>query len=136
MSDPRQFKDAIYDQFARMGQAVASPRRLELLDLLCQGPRTVEVLSSQTNRSLANVPAHLHIPGALSIPLADLKKRLSAIPRSREVVACCRGPSCVLAIEAVTLLRARGYRAARMEEGIPEWRARGLPVEVSPQAAP
>ena len=77
-----------------------------------------------------------HIPGAVSVPLADLKKKLSAIPRSREVVAYCRGPYCVLAIEAVKILRARGFRAVRMDEGVPEWRARGLPVEASPEVAP
>lgn len=225
MAESRQFKDDIYEQFARVGKAVASPKRLELLDLLCQGPRTVEVLARQTDQNLANVSAHLqvlraarlveaekdglyvtyrladdqvctffqalkalaesrlvevehitrtfleerralepidrealvkrvkrgevtvldvrpaeeyaagHIPGAVSVPLADLKKRLSSIPKSREIVAYCRGPYCVLAIEAVRVLRARGFRAVRMEEGIPEWRARGLTVEVSPSEA-
>ena len=225
MAEPRRFKDAIYEQFARVGKAASSPKRLELLDLLCQGPRTVEVLASQTDQSLANASAHLqvlraarlveadknglyvtyrvadeqvcaffqalrtlaesrlvevehitrtfleergaldpidrealinkvkrgavtvldvrpreeyaagHLPGAVSVPLADLKKKLSAIPRSREVVAYCRGPYCVLAIEAVKILRARGFRAVRMDEGVPEWRARGLPVEASDEAA-
>ena len=223
MTEPRQFKDVIYEQFARVGKAVASPKRLELLDLLCQAPRTVEVLARQTGQSVANVSQHLqvlraarlveaekeglyvtyrladarvgafydalrqlsaarlvevehitrtfleergalepidrdalvtkvkrgevtvldvrpqeeydagHIPGAVSVPLADLKKKLSSIPKSREIVAYCRGPYCVLAIEAVKVLRARGFKAVRMEEGIPEWRARGLRVEVSPQ---
>lgn len=225
MARSRQFKDAIYEQFARIGKAAASPTRLELLDLLCQGPRTVEVLAGQTDQSIANVSAHLqvlraarlvdaekdglyvtyrladdrvctflqtlralaesrllevehvtrtflegqralepidraalvkrvkrgevtvldvrpreeyaagHIPGAVSIPLADLKKRLSSIPKSREVVAYCRGPYCVLAIDAVKILRARGFRAVRMDEGIPEWKARGLPVEISSSEA-
>lgn len=225
MIAPRRFKDAVYEQFARIGKAVGSPKRLELLDLLCQGPRTVEALARQTDQSLANASAHLqvlraarlveaekdglhvtyrladeqvcaffrslralaearlvevehvtrtfleerdalepvdrdalikkvrrgevtvldvrpaeeyaagHIPGAVSIPLADLKKRLSAIPKTREVVAYCRGPYCVLAVEAVRALRARGFRAVRMEEGVPEWRARGLPVDTSPAAA-
>jgi rhodanese-related sulfurtransferase len=71
-----------------------------------------------------------HIPGAVSVPLAELKKRLETLPKSREVVAYCRGRYCVLAIEAVELLRARGYRARRMDEGVLEWKARGLPVEV------
>ena len=226
MAEPRRFKDAIYEQFARVGKAASSPKRLELLDLLCQGPRTVEVLAGQTDQSLANASAHLqvlraarlveaekdglyvtyrladeqvctffralralaesrlvevehitrtffeergaldpvdredllkkvkrgavtvldvrpreeyaagHIPGAVSVPLAELSKRLSAIPRSREVVAYCRGPYCVLAVDAVKLLRARGYRAVRMDEGVPEWRARGLPVEASAEASP
>ncbi len=220
MIDHRQFKDAIYEQLARVGKAAASPKRLELLDLLCQGPRTVESLAEQTAQSVANASAHLqvlraarlveaekdglyvtyrladervcdffrvlrglaesrlvevehitrtyleqrralepidrdalvkkvkrgevtvldvrpaqeyaagHIPGAVSVPLAELKKRLKTLPKSREVVAYCRGPYCVLAIEAVELLRARGYRARRMDEGVIEWKARGLPVEV------
>lgn len=218
-TEHRQFKDAIYEQFARVGKAVASPRRLELLDLLCQGPRTVEVLASQTDQSVANVSQHLqvlrgarlvegqkdglfvtyrladdevcaffqalrrlsesrlveieritraflhdrealeptdrealikkvkrgdvtvldvrpveeyragHIPGAVSVPLADLKRRLAKLPKSREIVAYCRGPYCVFAIEAVKLLRARGFNAVRLDEGIHEWRARGLRVE-------
>ncbi len=218
-TEHRQFKDAIYEQFARVGKAVASPRRLELLDLLCQGPRTVEALASQTDQSVANVSQHLqvlraarlidarkdglyvtyrladdqvcafflalrrlsesrlieidhirrtflkdrdeleptdrealigkvkrgevtvldvrpveeyragHVPGAVSVPLADLKRRLATLPKSREIVAYCRGPYCVLAIEAVKLLRARGFDAVRLDEGIHEWRARGLRVE-------
>jgi rhodanese-related sulfurtransferase len=70
-----------------------------------------------------------HLPGALSVPLAELERRLSELPRRREVVAYCRGPYCVLAIEAVARLRARGYRALRLEAGVPDWRARGHPVE-------
>jgi len=77
-------------------------------------------------------PRQGHIPGAMSVPLAQLERRLSELPRRREVVAYCRGPYCVLAIEAVTRLRARGYRAVRLEAGIPDWRARGLPVETGP----
>jgi ArsR family transcriptional regulator len=70
-----------------------------------------------------------HIPGALSMPVAQLKRRLGEIPVHREVIAYCRGPYCVYALEAVTLLRRHGYRARRAEFGLPEWRARGLPVE-------
>jgi rhodanese-related sulfurtransferase len=216
----RRFKDSIYEQFARLGKAVSAPKRLELLDLLCQGPRTVEALAEQAAISVANASQHLqilraarlaeaekkgfyveyrvadeqvcrffhslrglaetrlaeveqvtrayleergameavqssellrrvrdgevtvldvrpseeyragHIPGALSVPLPELKKRLAELPKNREVVAYCRGPYCVMAVEAVELLRARGFRAIRMEEGVPDWRARGLPVEV------
>jgi rhodanese-related sulfurtransferase len=219
---PRRFKDALYEQFARVGKAVASPKRLELLDLLGQGPRTVEVLADQTEQSVANVSQHLqvlrgarlveaskdglyvtyrladeqvasffyslrklaesrieevrqvtrafleerdalepidgdalvervqsgavtvldvrpveefaagHIPGAVSVPLGELKRRLDSLPKYREVVAYCRGPYCVFAIEAVELLRANGFKALRMEEGVAEWRARGLAIEVSP----
>lgn len=213
-------KKSVYEQLARIGKAVASPPRLELLDLLCQGPRTVEVLAREAALSVANTSQHLrilhaarlvearkeglfvtyrladqqvcgfyrtlralaesrlaeietivrqfnngrewmepvkkqallervrraevivldvrppeeyragHIPGAVSIPLKELKAQLSKLPRGREIVAYCRGPYCVLAVEAVKLLRARGFRAVRMEQGVPEWRAEGLPVAV------
>ncbi|WP_310542774.1 metalloregulator ArsR/SmtB family transcription factor [Phenylobacterium sp.] len=69
-----------------------------------------------------------HIPGALSIPLTELKARLDEVPTGLEVVAYCRGPWCVLAFEAVALLRERGRLAKRLEGGLPEWRRAGLPV--------
>jgi len=72
-----------------------------------------------------------HLPGALNVPLRDLMRRLAEIPRDQEIVAYCRGPYCVFSFEAVALLRARGFRARRLEEGFPEWRAAGLPVEAS-----
>jgi rhodanese-related sulfurtransferase len=74
-----------------------------------------------------------HIPGAISIPLKELESRLSMLPRDREVVAYCRGPYCVLAVEAVKLLRSRGIPAVRLEDGVPEWRAGGMPVAVGEQ---
>lgn len=216
----RQFKDAIYEQLGRIGKALASPRRLELLDLLCQGPRTVEALAAAADQSVANTSQHLqvlrrarlveadkdgvhvryrladpmvcdfyrslrvlaesrlaevervtrefleergamepvdreallarvrrgevtvldvrpaeeylagHIPGAISVPLSELDRRLADLPRDREIVAYCRGPYCVLAIEAVERLRARGLRAVRLEHGVPDWRALGFPVAV------
>ena len=215
----RGFKDAIYEQFARIGSAVGSPRRLELLDLLCQGPRTVEALSRQAGQSLANTSHHLqvlraarlveaekeglfvtyrlagrevctffqalrglaesrlaeieritrtflvergalepvardlllervrggevtvldvrpreefaagHIPGAMSLPLEELERRLSELPQEREIVAYCRGPYCVMSIEAVALLKERGFTAVRMEDGVTEWRAHDWPIE-------
>jgi len=70
-----------------------------------------------------------HIEGSVSIPLVELKDRLNEIPKDREVVAYCRGPYCVLAPEAVSLLKKKGYNAVRLEEGLPEWKAAGLPVE-------
>jgi len=70
-----------------------------------------------------------HIPGARSIPFTELGKRLKELPKSREVVAYCRGPYCVFADDAVRLLRKKGYRAARLEDGLPEWRDEGFPVE-------
>jgi rhodanese-related sulfurtransferase len=69
-----------------------------------------------------------HIPGAVSVPLEELEQRLGALPKDREIVAYCRGPYCVLAPRAATLLRARGYRAAALGDGVAEWRAAGLPV--------
>jgi len=221
----RQFKDAIYEQFARIGKAVSAPKRLELLDLLCQGPRTVEALAEQAALSMANASQHLqvlraarlieaekkglyveyrladdevsrfflalrglaearlaevdvvtreyfeargamepvegdellrrvkngevtvldvrpfeeyragHIPGALSIPVAELKSRLKELPKGREVVAYCRGPYCVMAVEAVELLRKKGIKAQRMEQGVVEWRARGFRIETTREGA-
>jgi rhodanese-related sulfurtransferase len=218
MTTARGFKDAIYEQFARLGKAVSAPKRLELLDLLCQGPRNVEALAEQAAISVANASQHLqvlraarlvdaekkglyveyrladhdvgrffialrglaqarltevdhvtreyldarggmeavegdellrrvkrgevtvldvrppeeyragHIPGAISIPVGELKGRLEELPKSREVVAYCRGPYCVMALEAVELLRKKGFKAHRMEQGVVDWRARGWRV--------
>jgi rhodanese-related sulfurtransferase len=225
MASNRQFKDAVYEQLGRIGKAVASPRRLELLDLLCQGPRTVEALAGAVDQSLANTSQHLqvlrrarlveaerdgvfvryrlademvcdffrslrrlaearlaeverttrefleergsmepvdrdallgrmrrgevtvldvrppeeyragHIPGALSVPVDELDRRLADLPRDREIVVYCRGPYCVLAVEAVELLRRRGFDAVRLEDGIPDWRARGLPIATGEEVA-
>jgi rhodanese-related sulfurtransferase len=219
MTTHRRFKDAIYEQFARLGKAVSAPRRLELLDLLCQGPRTVEALAEQAAISVANASQHLqilraarlvdaekkglyveyrladdevcqffmalrglaesrltevdqvtreyleargsmeavegdellrrvkegevtvldvrppeeyragHIPGAISIPVGELEARLKELPKNREIVAYCRGPYCVMAVEAVELLRKKGFKAHRMEQGVVDWRARGWRVD-------
>jgi len=216
----RQFKDAIYEQFARIGKALSSPKRLELLDLLCQGERTVEALAAEAGLSVANASQHLqvlrgsrlvdsfkqglyvtyriadpavaefvrsirvlaehqlaeveqisrrffqgsrglepvaretlvkrirkgevivldvrpveeyragHIPGAISIPIQELKRRLSELPKDQEIVAYCRGPYCVFSDQAVELLRAKGFKASRLDEGIVDWRARGLRIAV------
>jgi rhodanese-related sulfurtransferase len=209
--------DAIYQHLARIGQAVASAPRLALLDLLKQGPRTVEAVAREAGLSVANASQHLkvlrraglveaekhgvfvsyrvadaaveffaalrvlgeerlaevqqiarsflerrggldavdrerlvermragevvlldvrpaeeyratHIAGAVSLPLEVLERRLEELPRGRDVVAYCRGPYCVLAPEAVRILRARGLRASALGDGVAEWRARGLPV--------
>jgi ArsR family transcriptional regulator len=72
-----------------------------------------------------------HLPGALNIPLSELESRLMEIPKDREVIAYCRGPYCVLSFDAVAALRARGYLVRRLEDGYPEWRAAGLPVEIA-----
>jgi rhodanese-related sulfurtransferase/DNA-binding transcriptional ArsR family regulator len=214
-------KGDLYEHLARVGKAVSAPRRLELIDLLGQAPRTVEALATQARMSVANTSQHLqvlraaglvdcerdglhvvyrltspavlefylglrsvaeqhvaevervreaffaggedlepltgdellervrkgqvvlldvrpsvefeaaHIPGARSAPIDALKRELGTLPKSRRIVAYCRGPYCVYALEAVRMLRARGFDARRMEEGVPEWRARGLPVEAS-----
>ena len=75
-----------------------------------------------------------HLPSAVSIPWPDLKKRLAELPREREIVAYCRGPYCVLSFEAVALLRSRGYTVHRLQDGFPEWKAAGLPVEIGASA--
>jgi rhodanese-related sulfurtransferase/DNA-binding transcriptional ArsR family regulator len=69
-----------------------------------------------------------HIPGALSVPLGELKGRIAQLPPAAEIVAYCRGPYCVLAPQAIEILRRAGLRARRLEEGFPEWRLAGLPV--------
>lgn len=222
---PRRFKDGIYEQFARLGKAMAAPKRLELLDLLCQSPRTVEALADHAGLSVANASQHLqvlraarlveaekkglyveyrladeevcrffvalrglaksrlaevehvtrtyleqrgamapvaadelrrrvkagevivldvrpveeyragHIPGALSVPLSELAARLKELPKGQEIVAYCRGPYCVMALDAVELLRKKGFRAQRMEEGVVDWRARGWRVEMDREGA-
>jgi rhodanese-related sulfurtransferase/DNA-binding transcriptional ArsR family regulator len=72
-----------------------------------------------------------HIPGALSVPLGELKGRIAELPRATEIVAYCRGPYCVLAPQAIEILRRAGLRARRLEDGLPEWRLAGLPVEAT-----
>jgi rhodanese-related sulfurtransferase len=73
-----------------------------------------------------------HLPGAINLPLGELKRRLRELPRDQDIVAYCRGPHCVLSYEAVAELRKRGFKAFRLEDGYPEWKATGLPIEVSP----
>jgi rhodanese-related sulfurtransferase len=218
VSQGRLVKDGLYEQFARIGKAVAHPKRIELLDLLCQGERSVEVLADAAAVSVTNASAHLrvlrearlvatrkegtrvfyrlaedavceffvslrdlagdryaevdrivrdffdardelepvnrdelmqragqgdvmvldvrpleeyeagHISGAVSVPLAELKSRMVGFPRDVEIVAYCRGPYCVLAPQALELMRAQGFKARRLENGFPEWRRAGLPV--------
>lgn len=214
----REFKDALYTQFARIGHALSSPKRIELLDLLAQGQKSVESLADFAGTPIKNTSAHLrvlrqarlvetrkdgthvfyrladnhvegflrafqalgekrlaevahvtelflhrqdelkpvtlaelrrrirdgsatvidvrpreeyeagHIPGALSIPVAEVKRRMKELRKSREVIAYCRGPYCVYSLEAVTLLRKSGYTARRADQGLPDWRLAGLPV--------
>lgn len=70
-----------------------------------------------------------HLPGAINVTIEDLAKRLKRMPKGREVIAYCRGPYCLLSVDAVALLRTKGYRARRLQDGFPEWKASGLPVE-------
>jgi len=72
-----------------------------------------------------------HIPGALNVPLNEIEQHLATLPKEQEVIAYCRGEYCVLAFEAVAALRKKGFSARRLEEGFPEWKAAGLPVERS-----
>jgi len=70
-----------------------------------------------------------HLPGAINVPVDRLEKYLSKLPKRKEVLAYCRGPYCLMSFEAVEKLRKRGFKAKRLENGYPEWRAAGLPVE-------
>ena len=215
----RAAKQALFDEFARVGKALASGRRIELLDVLANGERTVEGLARQSGLSVANTSQHLqvlrqaglvatrrdgtsihyrlaapevfelwralrtlaatrlaaverlaaaylgardalepitrqelarrleegdelvvldvrpaeehaagHLPSAVSIPLAELRRRLVELPRDREIVAYCRGPFCAFAHEAIAVLTDAGLTARRLEDGLPEWAAAGLPV--------
>ena len=99
--------------------------RDELLDRLRCGVATV--LDVRPEDEFANG----HLPKALNIPLSQLVRRLAELPPEREIVAYCRGPWCVLSFEAVALLRQRGYRARRLEDGFPEWKVAGLPIDGS-----
>ncbi|HTS55430.1 MAG TPA: metalloregulator ArsR/SmtB family transcription factor [Burkholderiales bacterium] len=221
MREGRETKDLLYEQVARMTKAIGSPKRLELLELLCQSEKRVELLAEQAQisvklasahlkqlklarlvdarrdgkyvhyrladeavadiwvrlrmlaeerllelqmglRSLAKTPDALepvdrravfgkakrgevvvldvrpeaeyaagHLPFARSIPLSELRRRLNELPRSKPIVAYCRGPFCLLAGQAVEVLQRRGFRALRLEDGVAEWRFHGLPVELS-----
>src|SRR5438874_2298099 len=224
--DKRAFKNQLYEQFARIGKALSSAHRLELLEVLAQGEHSVEVLAHETGMSVANASQHLqilraaqlvdvrregvyiyyhladehvftlwqtmrqvgeariaeidrivntylhdrnllqpidaaellqrllegnvilldvrpieeyaagHLPGALSIPVAELEARLPELPQEKEIVAYCRGPYCVFADEAVAMLQTKGYQARRLAQGLPDWRALGLPVESGTGAHP
>ena len=102
--------------------------RKRLIKLLRDGLVTVLDVRPEAEFALG------HLPSALNIPWPDMKKRLAELPKDQEIVAYCRGPYCVLSFEAVALLRARGYTVHRLEDGFPEWRAAGLPVEIGARA--
>lgn len=96
--------------------------RLELMERLKVGLVTVLDLRPEDEFALG------HLPGAVNIQLGELEKRLADLDPDQEIVAYCRGPYCVLSYEAVAVLRARGFKVRRLEDGLPEWRAAGLPV--------
>ncbi|MEN1970092.1 metalloregulator ArsR/SmtB family transcription factor [Lentibacillus sp. N15] len=211
MLNERNLKNLLYQEFARIGKSLSSPKRLEILDLLSQGPKSVEALSKVTTMSVANVSQHLqtlynsrmvkyqkngnyviyeladtaildflnslhtlsekqfvevqqikqeflnanlgmdgvslselkdrmkkgevllldvrpkeeyenaHISGAVSIPVEELREKLSSLPTNREVVAYCRGPYCLMSVEAVELLRSKGINAYRLEKSVQDW---------------
>jgi len=215
------FKQELFSQFARVGKALSNGNRLELLEFLAQGERSVEQLSKVAGLTVANTSQHLqqlrhaglvscrkeglkvfyrisgddvielldalravaerhvsdvqhlvntfltvkddlepvprsellerarnglvtvldvrpaeeyaagHVPGAVNIPLQELEQRLGELGKNQEVVAYCRGPHCVLAFDAVACLRENGMKARRLEDGYPEWKTAGLPVEES-----
>jgi len=220
MTTARDAKDRLYDQFARLAHALASPKRLELLDLLCQSEKSVEVLAAQASLSAANTSRHLqimrgarlveirkeglyvyyrlagqevcdffrslrrlaesrlaeidriiedffgdsqnlepinrkelskrakagevvildvrprdeylaaHLPYARSIPLQELGEHIDEFSPGQEIIAYCRGPYCVLAQEAVKILRSKGFNAVRLEDGVAEWREAGMKVVI------
>ena len=111
--------------YFRARDALEPVSRAELLDRLSCG--AVTLLDVRPEDEFA----HGHLPGALNVPLAQLARRLSELPPEREVVAYCRGPWCVLSFEAVAMLRGQGYRVRRLADGLPEWKAAGLPVETA-----
>ena len=212
-------KRALFVEFAAVAKCLAHAHRLELVEQLAQGERSVELLAERTGLSIANTSQHLqqmrragiiaarrdgkfvfyrladesvldllaalrriaernsaevervirtyfhdrdsleavsrdellqqtraglvtvldvrppdefalgHLPGAVNIPLRELEARLADLDPSQEIVAYCRGPYCVLSYEAVAALRTKGFKARRLEDGFPEWRAAGLPIE-------
>jgi rhodanese-related sulfurtransferase len=215
----REFKDVVFEQFARIAHAFAAPKRLEIIDILAQGERDVDSLAHEGAMTVANASRHLqilkaarlvenrregvrifykltnddvfdcwknlqsiaekrvaeireinrlfmeerdsmetisavelwqriqnnnvvvldvrpayeyeqsHIPKSISMPIAQLKDKISELSRDTEVVAYCRGPYCVLSPEAIAILKKAGIKAIRLEEGLPEWKRAGLPVE-------
>ena len=111
--------------YFRARDAMEPVSRAELTERLRDGLVTVLDVRSESEFRLG------HLPSALNIPWPELEHRLEELPLDREVVAYCRGPYCVLSFEAVAALRARGYTVHRLEDGFPEWKAAGLPVEAA-----
>lgn len=114
--------DRIVAGYFRARDSLEPVSRAELLRRLKDG--TVTLLDVRR----ADEFALGHVPGAINIPLKQLAQRLAELPRRREIIAYCRGPYCVLSFEAVAALRAKGFKVRRLADGLPEWRAAGLPV--------
>jgi ArsR family transcriptional regulator len=104
--------------------------RAELMDRLRAGTVTLLDVRPEDEYALG------HLPHAINIEVRELERRLADLDPTREVIAYCRGPYCVLSYEAVALLRTRGFSVRRLEDGYPEWRAAGLPVESGAEHAP
>ena len=119
----------VIDGYFRERDSLEPVSRDELLDRMRDG--LVTLLDVRPEDEFAAG----HLPGARNIPPRQLEQRLAALPIDREIVAYCRGPYCVLSFEAVAALRQRGFNARRLEDGYPEWRAAGLPVEGAVQGA-
>lgn len=105
--------------------ALEAVSREELVARLSAGQVTVLDVRPEGEYALG------HLPGAINIPAEELENRLADLPKSREIVAYCRGPYCVMSFEAVAVLRAKGYNVRRLEDGFPEWKAAGLAVEAA-----
>src|SRR4051812_24857818 len=111
--------------YFRARDAMEPVSRAELTERLRDGLVTVLDVRPENEFRLG------HLPSALNIPWPELEQRLAELPQDREIVAYCRGPYCILSFEAVAALRARGYAVRRLEDGYPEWKAAGLPVEAA-----
>jgi len=120
--------DRILRSYFRDRDSLEAVSRKELVRRLKDGLVTVLDVRPEDEYALG------HLPGAVNIPLQKLKRQLKNLDPGREVVAYCRGAYCVLSFEAVAALRARGFKVRRLEDGFPEWRAAGLPVETSPMS--
>ncbi|MBE0590919.1 MAG: metalloregulator ArsR/SmtB family transcription factor [Gemmatimonadales bacterium] len=105
--------------------ALEAVSREELAERLNAGQVTVLDVRPEAEYALG------HVPGAINIPAGELERRLADLPEGHEVIAYCRGPYCVMSFEAVAALRARGFKARRLEDGFPEWKAAGLAVEAA-----
>ncbi|OCC03181.1 ArsR family transcriptional regulator [Labrys sp. WJW] len=117
-------REIVTDYFDRLDRLEPVSRE-ELLNRLEDGSITLLDVRPEDEFALG------HLPGALNLPFDELERRLSELPPNQEIVAYCRGPYCVLSFEAVALLRTKGYRIRRLEDGFPEWKAAGLQVDVT-----